>query len=82
MASRSVELRAIAQEIADALPATVEEVVLTGSVSRGVADPVSDLALPADADELDGRPPEGIRCVEPREVPRAIDHLELGEALG
>ena len=45
MTARSVELRAIAQEIADALPATVEEVVLTGSVSRGVADPVSDIEL-------------------------------------
>ena len=43
--ARSLELRAIAQGIADALPATVEEVVLTGSVSRGVADEVSDIEL-------------------------------------
>jgi hypothetical protein len=35
--ARSVELRAIAQDVADALPATVEEVVLTGSVSRGTS---------------------------------------------
>jgi predicted nucleotidyltransferase len=42
---RSVELRATAQAIADALPATVEEVVLTGSVSRGVADAVSDIEM-------------------------------------
>ena len=42
---RSVELRSIAQAIADALPATVEEVVLTGSVSRGVADDVSDIEM-------------------------------------
>ena len=42
---RSVELLAIAQAIADALPATVEEVVLTGSVSRGVADDVSDIEM-------------------------------------
>jgi len=42
---RTVELRAIAQEIADALPATVEEVVLTGSVSRGAADAVSDIEM-------------------------------------
>jgi len=49
-----VELRAIAQEIADALPATVEEVVLTGSVSRGVADAVSDIEmLVVTRDELD-----------------------------
>jgi hypothetical protein len=43
--SPSVQLRAIAQGIADALPATVEEVVLTGSVSRGVADDVSDIEM-------------------------------------
>jgi hypothetical protein len=43
--ARSGELRALAQAIADALPATVEEVVLTGSVSRGVADPVSDIEM-------------------------------------
>ena len=36
--ARSDELRAIAQRIADALPATVEEAVVTGTVSRGVAD--------------------------------------------
>jgi predicted nucleotidyltransferase len=42
---QSVELRAIAQRIADALPATVDEVVVTGSVSRGVADDVSDIEL-------------------------------------
>jgi hypothetical protein len=35
MTARSVELRSIAQAIADALPTTVLEVVLTGSVSRG-----------------------------------------------
>ena len=43
--ARSVELRSIAQEVADALPANVEEVVLTGSVSRGVADDVSDIEM-------------------------------------
>jgi hypothetical protein len=42
---RSVELRAIAQAIADALPARAVEVVLTGSVSRGVADEVSDIEM-------------------------------------
>src|SRR6185437_9887131 len=39
------QLRSIAQTIADALPATVEEVVLTGSASRGVADDVSDIEM-------------------------------------
>ena len=44
-ASRSDELRALAQRVADALPPEVVEVVLTGSVSRGVADDVSDIEL-------------------------------------
>src|SRR5206468_3507906 len=39
------ELRALAQRVADALPAAVIEVVLTGSVSRGVADDVSDIEM-------------------------------------
>jgi hypothetical protein len=43
--ARTLELQAIAQGIADALPEAVEEVVVTGSVSRGVADDVSDIEL-------------------------------------
>jgi hypothetical protein len=39
------ELRSIARRIADGLPPAVEEVVLTGSVSRGVADELSDIEL-------------------------------------
>jgi len=51
---RSVELRAIAQAIADALPETAEEAVVTGSVSRGVADDISDIEmLIVTRDELD-----------------------------
>ena len=43
---RSGELRDVAQRVADALPPEVaEEVVLTGSVSRGVADEVSDIEM-------------------------------------
>ena len=42
--AQSVALRAIAQSIADALP-PVDEVVVTGSVSRGSADDVSDIEL-------------------------------------
>jgi hypothetical protein len=38
-------LRSIAQAVAEALPPTVEEVVLTVSVSRGVADDVSDIEM-------------------------------------
>lgn len=42
----SDKLRALAQRVADTLPAeVVEEVVLTGSVSRGVADEVSDIEM-------------------------------------
>jgi predicted nucleotidyltransferase len=44
--ARSTTLRALAQRVADALPAeVVEEVVLTGSVSRGSADDVSDIEM-------------------------------------
>jgi predicted nucleotidyltransferase len=43
--TRSEELRALAQRIADALPPEAIEVVLTGSVSRGVADDVSDIEI-------------------------------------
>jgi hypothetical protein len=43
--NRTLQLRALAQRIADALPPVAEEVVLTGSVSRGVADDVSDIEM-------------------------------------
>jgi hypothetical protein len=43
--ARSEELRALAQRVADAFPADVIEVVLTGSVSRGMADEVSDVEM-------------------------------------
>ena len=43
---RSQRLQDLAQRVADALPHDVaEEVVLTGSVSRGVADEVSDIEM-------------------------------------
>ncbi len=43
--TRNAELRALAERVADAFPPAVEEVVLTGSVSRGVADEVSDIEM-------------------------------------
>jgi predicted nucleotidyltransferase len=44
--ARSEDLRSLAQRVADALPAELaEEVVLTGSVSRGMADEVSDIEM-------------------------------------
>lgn len=42
---RTRELREVAERIAAALPPVVEEVVLTGSVSRGVADEISDIEM-------------------------------------
>lgn len=42
---RSEQLRALAQRVADAFPPAVVEVVLTGSISRGVADEVSDVEM-------------------------------------
>src|SRR5882757_4746762 len=45
MTPRSVALHAVAQGIADALPLAAEEVMVTGSVSRGVADDVSDIEM-------------------------------------
>jgi hypothetical protein len=43
--SATGRLRALAQAIEAELPATVLEVVVTGSVSRGVADDVSDIEM-------------------------------------
>jgi predicted nucleotidyltransferase len=43
--SATVRLRSIAQAIEAALPASVLEVVVTGSVSRGVADDASDIEM-------------------------------------
>jgi predicted nucleotidyltransferase len=44
--ARNEDLTALAQRVADALPAElVEEVVLTGSVSRGMADELSDIEM-------------------------------------
>jgi len=42
---RSEELRAVARRFADALPDAFQEVLLTGSVSRGEADELSDIEM-------------------------------------
>jgi predicted nucleotidyltransferase len=58
---RSQELQDLAQRVADALPLEVaDEVVLTGSVSRGVADEVSDIEMLIVTPE----PPELAACYE------------------
>src|SRR5262245_30293816 len=53
--ARSVELRAIAQSVADAVPATVEGVVQAGSVTRGLADgsDIEILVVTRDEPELE-----------------------------
>src|SRR5271154_2351736 len=43
--ARNAELRALAQRLADAFPPIGVEGVLTGSVSRGVADELSDIEM-------------------------------------
>ena len=43
--ARTAELHRLAKRIATALPPFVEEVVVTGSVSRGVADDISDIEM-------------------------------------
>jgi len=43
--TRNDELLAIAQGVADSFPPEIVEVVLTGSVSRGMADDVSDIEM-------------------------------------
>ena len=43
--ARTDELLGLAERIAETFPPLVEEVVITGSVSRGVADDVSDIEM-------------------------------------
>ncbi len=43
--ARTGELLAVAQRVADALPSDVLEAAVTGSVSRGVADELSDIEM-------------------------------------
>jgi hypothetical protein len=49
---KTSELRALAQRVADALPPVADEIVLTGSVSRGVADELSDVEMLLVSDEV------------------------------
>jgi nucleotidyltransferase-like protein len=57
--ARSGQLQGLAQRVAEALPPSVTDIVVTGSTSRGVADELSDVELLVIADEL------------PRELPLA-----------
>jgi nucleotidyltransferase-like protein len=49
---RSETLRALAERVAALLPAHVEDVVLTGSAARGMADELSDIELLVISDRL------------------------------
>jgi hypothetical protein len=57
--SRSDELRAVAERVADRLPPSVTDIVLTGSTSRGTADELSDVELLVIAPELPDEVPLG-----------------------
>jgi hypothetical protein len=55
--ARSGELQALARRVADELPPSVTDVVLTGSTSRGVADELSDVELLIVSDAPPAEPP-------------------------
>lgn len=68
--TRSDELRAVAARVADRLPPSVSDVVLTGSTSRGVADELSDVELLVVAPELpDEVPLEDVDTWSPAGLP-------------
>jgi hypothetical protein len=89
----SQDLKTLAQRVADALPiAVVAEVVLTGSVSRGVADDVSDIEMlivtrePLELDDcfafahaagLDGLDTWGARGGPARRVSGHCEHVPI-----
>jgi predicted nucleotidyltransferase len=69
--NRTRELLTLAQRIADALPPAVQEVVVTGSVSRGVADEISDIEMLVVTSE----PLELEKCFE-HAGEAGLEHLE------
>lgn len=75
--SAGEELRAAAQQVADALPAEVVEVVVTGSVSRGVADAFSDVEMLVLSEEL----PEYDEAVA-RATAAGLEHVDTWVSLG
>jgi predicted nucleotidyltransferase len=70
--ARSLELLALARRLADGLPPAIEEVLLTGSASRGVADEDSDFELLLVGETL---PP-------PDEIAAGLDVFDLDEMPG
>ena len=67
--ARSLELQALARHIADGLPGEIDEVLLTGSASRGVADLDSDFEMLLVGETL---PP-------PAEIAAALDVFDVDE---
>ena len=67
--ARSLELQALARRIADGLPPEIDEVLLTGSASRGVADDDSDFEMLLVGETL---PP-------PLEIAAGLDVFDVGE---
>ena len=67
--ARSIELQAIARRVAEGLPPEIEEVLLTGSASRGVADEDSDFEMLLVGETL---PPLG-------EIAAGLDVFDAGE---
>ncbi len=67
--TRSGELRRIAQRVADSFPPEVEDVVLTGSAARGMADELSDIELLVISERL----PEELPLADPQTWSPGID---------
>ena len=67
--ARSLELQALARRVADGLPPEIDEVLLTGSASRGVADEDSDFEMLLVGETL---PP-------PEEIAAGLDVFDVGE---
>ena len=67
--ARSLELQALARRLADAFPPEIEEVLLTGSAARGVADEDSDFELLLVGEAL---PPPG-------EIAAGLDVFDVDE---
>lgn len=70
--ARSLELQVLARRVADAFPPEIDEVLLTGSASRGVADEDSDFELLLVGETL---PPPG-------EIAAGLEVFDVGEMPG
>jgi predicted nucleotidyltransferase len=67
--ARSLELQALARRVADRFPPEIDEVLLTGSASRGVSDEDSDFELLLVGESLP----------QPEEIAAGLDVFDVGE---